>query len=115
ALLETARARSPDGRSAAVVVARGDAHRDRFEGPVIERIAGRRPGEARQRPLAPGYGPGAQAPDGEAPSSQRDLARGAAPTPGGALWVRQPLRPAQPAAILLHQRLQHWSAGVEAE
>ena len=97
------------------ILAGRDADRDRFQRAGVERIAARGVSEAGELELMAVDTPRAQARHEDTAAPERDLPADTAAPVGAALGVGDVLRPAEPRALLFHQRAQHQLPGVETE
>src|SRR5205809_1234278 len=116
-LLETARSPTPagSGSSARRYLRVVTPIVDRFQRAGVERIAAGGVGEAGKFELVAVDTPRAQARHEDAAAPERDLPADTAAAVGAARGVGDVLRPAEPRALLFHQRAQHLLTGVETE
>lgn len=98
----------------ASILARRHSGGDRLHRVPVERVARRRPGEARQRYLALGRAH-AQARDLDLATAEGHAARRAAGPPGPAVGVVTALGPAQRFTVSFHHRHQGLATGVDAQ
>src|SRR5437879_1261283 len=92
-----------------------DADRDRLQRAGHDGIAARGVDEAGEFELVAVDTSRAQARHEDAAAPERDLSADTAATVGAARGVGDVLRPAEPHALLFHQRAQHLLTGVETE